>query len=73
MTNLLNDYFPNIPAATWCQLSQSAILQRKTLEALIEKEEGPKRKKIAQEALETFMQTLTRCMEISQDIVTCPS
>ncbi len=73
MTNLLNDYFPNIPDATWRQLSQSAILQRKTLEALIEKEEGPKRKKIAQEALETFMQTLTRCMEISQKLVACPS
>jgi transposase len=73
MTNLLNDYFSKISNATWYKLAQAAISQRKTLEALIKNEQGPKRKKNAREALEIFMPTLNRCIETSQKIAACPS
>jgi len=69
MTNLLNNYFSKVPDATWRQLARAAISQRQNMEVLIESEEGPIRKKNAHKALETFMQTLTRCLETSQKLV----
>jgi transposase len=68
MTNLLDGYFEKVPDEIWHQLAEHASLQKGTLEALIEKEEGPQRKANASEALKVFMLTLTRCLETSQNL-----
>lgn len=58
MTNLLNDYFEEVPIETWHELAERASSKHKNLELLIAKEEGLNRKKNAGEALNTFMRTI---------------
>jgi transposase len=52
MTNLLNDanYFSEIPEQSWRQLAASLSSQSENIVALIQREQGPKRKEKAQEA-----------------------
>lgn len=58
MTNLLNDYFSEVPDERWHQLAASLSSQLESLTALIKQEEGPRRKKNAQQALEILIAAL---------------
>ena len=52
MTNLLDDYFSKAPEESWHQLAASLSSQSAAVAALIEREQGPRRKKNAQQALD---------------------
>lgn len=63
MTNMLNDYFHEVPELVWMQLAETAALKYDTMADLIEREEGPQRKKKAERALSEFNATLNRRFE----------
>ena len=67
MTNLLNDYFSKVPEATWKRLAEIVPPKYEIIEDLIEREEGPKRKKKAQQALAEFKATLIRRLAPGKD------
>ncbi len=54
MTNLLNDYFHEVPASTWEQLAATAALKDEVIAHLIENDERPKRKAKAEKVLAAF-------------------
>ena len=58
MTNLINDYFPEVPERIWKQFADTVLLKDEIIEDLIEREEGPVRKKKAEQALAAFRATL---------------
>lgn len=62
MTNLFTDYFSEVPEKTWHDLADTALRQHETLAELIEREKGPRRKKKAEKALATFIETLSQCL-----------
>ena len=51
MTNLLNDYFSEVSEESWHHLAASLSSQSAVVAALIQREEGPRRKMNAQQAL----------------------
>ena len=58
MTNLLKDYFSEVPMERWRQLASSLSSQSEVVAALIQREMGPKRKENAQQALDGLTSTL---------------
>lgn len=58
MTNLLTDYPSEVPEDGWQKLADSLSSQSAAIAALIHEEEGPRRKKNAQLALEGLMTAL---------------
>jgi len=50
MTNLLRDYFQKVHQGTWAQLVAVLRSQSATIADLIEREDGPRRKRMAQQA-----------------------
>lgn len=58
MVNLLRDYFSEVPEETWLQLAQSLSAQSEALAALIRREERPRRKKRARQALDLLTAAL---------------
>ena len=58
MTNLLKDYFSEVPGERWHQFAASLSSQLESLTDLIKREEGPRRKKNAQEALDILTAAL---------------
>ncbi len=58
MTNLLRDYFSEVPEESWCQLAASLSSQFTAVNALIQQDEGPRRKKNAQLALANLIAAL---------------
>ncbi len=61
MTNLLKDYFAEVSEGSWHQLAASLSSQSDVIAALIQREEGPRRKKNAQQALNTLTAALQQC------------
>jgi len=51
MTNLLNDYFPQVSEETWQQLFAALSTQSESVIGLINQEKGPLRKRKAQDAV----------------------
>lgn len=58
MTNLLNDYFNEVKERTWKQLADTVPLTYEIIEEIIEREDGPLRKKKAEQALAAFKTTI---------------
>jgi len=54
MTNLLNHYFLEVSEKSWEQLIETVSSQHKTITAIIQQEDGPKRKKKAEQAMAAF-------------------
>jgi transposase len=54
MTNLLNDYFDEVPASTWEQLAATAALKDDVIAHLIEHDERPRGKAKAEKVLTAF-------------------
>ena len=54
MTNLLNDYFHEVPESTWEQLAATATLKDEVIADLIEHDDRPKRKAKAEKVLTAF-------------------
>jgi transposase len=54
MTNLLTDYFHEVPESTWDQLAATATLKDEVIARLIEHDEQPKQKAKAQKILAAF-------------------
>ncbi len=61
MTNLLKDYFSEVSEGSWHQLAASLSSQSEVIVALIQREEGPRRKKNAQRALDGLTAALQQC------------
>jgi transposase len=61
MTNLLQNYFSNVQEDIWNLLAETVALQHNTIMTLIHNEDGPKRRKKAEEAFTIFTATLNRC------------
>ena len=59
MTNLLNDYYCEVPERIWTYLAETVSSKGKTLRDLIDREDGPRRKEKAEQAFEVFRTTLT--------------
>ena len=62
MTNLLTDYFSEVPENTWHALADAVFGQQETLAELIEREHGPRRKEKAEKALAIFTDALSECL-----------
>ncbi len=60
MTNLLNHYLGEVSEESWQQLAEAVSLHWGNITTIIRFEKGPKRKKKAQQALNTFMATLNQ-------------
>lgn len=58
MTNLLEDYFSKVSEETWHQLATAFSSQFDAIGSLIQQEEGPRRKKNAQIALDSLSAVL---------------
>ena len=58
MTNLLKDYFSEVPEESWHQFAASLSSQSEAVAALIQREEGPRRKKNAQQAFDSLTAAL---------------
>lgn len=58
VTNLLKDYFSEVPEESWHQFAASLSSQSEAVTALIQREKGPQRKKKAQQALDSLTATL---------------
>ena len=54
MTNLLTDYFHQVPESTWDQLAAAAALNDEIIADLIERDDRPKRKAKAEKVLTAF-------------------
>lgn len=54
MTNLLNNYFSEVSETSWGRLVETVSSRYETIETLIQQEEGPIRKKKADQALADF-------------------
>jgi transposase len=54
MTNLLTDYYHEVPESTWDQLAEAAELNDKIIADLIERDDRPKRKVKAEKVLTAF-------------------
>ena len=54
MTNLITDYFDEVPESTWDQLAATATLKDKVIANLIEKDARPKCKVKAEKVLTAF-------------------
>ncbi len=54
MTNLLTDYFHQVPESTWDQLAATATLKDEVMADLIERDDRPKRKAKAEKVLTAF-------------------
>jgi len=54
MTNLLTDYFHEVPESTWGQLADAATLNDEVIADLIERDDRPKRKEKAEKVLTAF-------------------
>ena len=54
MTNLLSDYFHEVPESTWDQLAATATLKDEIIADLIERDDRPKRKAKAEKTLTAF-------------------
>ena len=67
MTNLLNDYFSEVPERIWKYLAETVSSKEKTLRDLIEREDGPRRKEKAEQSFEVFRTTLTQRIEQLKD------
>ncbi len=66
MTNLLEQYLSEVAQETWNRLLQAATSKLEILEGLIGKEEGPQRKKKAEQALTAFTNALNRLLAQDQ-------
>ncbi len=62
MTNLLEQYFSEVSEETWNHLVQAATSKHEILEGLIRKEEGPQRKKKAEQSLAAFTEALNELL-----------
>ena len=58
MTNLITDYFHEVPKSTWNQLATTATLKDEVIANLIERDDRPKRKAKAEKVLTTFRSTI---------------
>ena len=58
MTNLLKDYFSEVPEESWHQLAEAVSSQSAVVVALIQREGGPQQKKNAQQALDSLTANL---------------
>jgi hypothetical protein len=58
MTNLLTDYFHEVPESTWTQLAATATLKDKVIADLIERDDRPKRKAKAEKVLTAFRNSI---------------
>ena len=61
MTNLLTDYFHEVPESTWDQLADAATLNDEVIADLIERDDRPKRKTKAEKALAAFRTSICQC------------
>ena len=61
MTNLLADYFHEVPESTWNQLAATATLKDKVIADLIERDDRPKRKAKAEKVLTAFRVSIRQC------------
>ncbi len=68
MTNLLKDYFSEVSEPTWHQLAASLSSQSEVIAALIQREEGPRRKKKAQQALDSLTAALQQCSLLTNEL-----
>ena len=68
MTNMIQDYFSEVVEHFWHQLALVMALQFATLNAIIKQEEGPRRRKNLQQALDDLMAALQhRALSVSQE------
>ncbi len=58
MTNLLTDYFHEVPESTWDQLADAATMNDKIIAELIEQDDRPKRKANAEKVLTAFRSSI---------------
>lgn len=68
MTNLLKDYFQEVHKESWHQIAACLSSQFATVTDLIEREEGPRRKKNAQQALDRLLAALNTRLLITFDL-----
>jgi hypothetical protein len=61
MTNLITDYFDEVPVSTWDNLVATATLKDKVIANLIEKDDRPKRKVKAEKVLTAFRISIRQC------------
>ncbi|MDA1043810.1 MAG: hypothetical protein O3C57_01160 [Verrucomicrobia bacterium] len=66
MTHLLNDYFSSIPDPIWEPFKATVSLKYEIITDLIEKENGPRRKAKAEQALTAFKNSLNRRMDLDE-------
>lgn len=62
MTNLMKDYMKEIEERVWQRMTETLFAQYTTINEMIRKEEGPKRKEKAQHALTSIMQAIHQCL-----------
>lgn len=62
MTNLMKDYMKEVAEHVWSRLTETIFAQYTTINELIQKEEGPKRKEKAQHALASTMLAIQQCL-----------
>ena len=63
MTNLLTDYFHEVPEPVWSQLAATATLKDNAIADLIERDDRPERKAKAEKVLAAFRISIRRCTE----------
>jgi transposase len=62
MTNLFNDHYSEVPEQVWKELTSTLQSQAEVIADIIERENGPQRKKKAEQAMETLTITLSACL-----------
>ena len=62
MTNLMKDYMKEVAEHVWSRLTEAIFAQYTTINEMIQKEEGPKRKEKAQHALASTMLAIQQCL-----------
>jgi transposase len=60
MTNLLKNYLKEVTVGVWSRLTESIFAKYPTINELIQKEEGPKRKEKAKHALASIMAAIQK-------------
>lgn len=63
MTNLLNHYFTEVSEEVWNEFSSTLASKAAVIADIIEREDGPQRKKKAEQAMTTLTITLRECLD----------
>lgn len=64
MTNLLNHHFTEVSEDVWHQFAGTLKSQAAVIAGIIEREDGPQRKKKAEQAMTALTSTLAECLNI---------